>query len=905
MRTIRILFIVYICFLQGLFAQNIPNPVLPGVADAGVIKYAGKYYIGGVGTNGSFYVSDDLVHWEGPVHVFSMDNNWKQSPGVGDNQIHANDMMYLNGKFHLYWSVNYWGRDKHAVHIAHAESDRILGPYIEPDKENWMDNRIDPKVFKDDDGRLYMYMVRFTDGNTIWVRPMQDAATFSGDPVCLFASLPGTWERMDNQVAEGPWVWKYRNRYYMMYNANHTGPEWGNYQLGIAEAGSPLSFNNGNKYAYPVLLSNQTGLEETYVDLLRYGPDYHPLFSYTVDTPAGNWKEISYNDTGWKKGKGGFIAREIKGSTSRRTGTLWNTPAIYLRKTFFADKDSVGNLALRVTHEGDTKVYLNGTCIYNKTGAGYRILNLGETQLQPLKTGENVLAVETTKGHSNNYIDVSLFDLKKEKADDILYTPGQPNVLRGPNGFEWWLVYMANKNREPRSQYINRIHFFDKTCYAEGITGKNTKGYHPVPTRPTFAKAVEDSRSWKEPWKLLETRPAEDYYFEVTLNATADAGIIAWWKNKDNWVKIGLDAATHTWYFKTSAAGKITKYSYSLPEDFPFQVDHSFIVERNGNKFRVRLDEIPAPGKAEFVIDIKERGIPGLFTEKGNATFHGIIYTIGWDEWDENINGWNITSAGNNFEVNPEGLKVTGKNELDALKGDKLLQYEYSLQITQPTEEGVAGIYAAYADKHNYVKVVFDYADKNLQAIEVRQGKEIKRKNYPLHGLRTHYADIKYTDFIEKGYVFSSPTWMNEIRLNRHAVDNNELFVENMFEKVSVEFKRNGKWHSFQNTQEEIAAHPGYNRLSFTPVKAEALRFINREADDLHTYLYKIQVNELWKESYNLRIVKKKDKILLFVDGKEIDVLNICLPESKVGLYSLGCTPVFNGILRYDLPEVE
>ena len=57
----------------SLFAQNIQNPVLPGVADAGVMKYNGKYYIGGVRTNGDFYVSDDLVHWGKPIHVVSMD----------------------------------------------------------------------------------------------------------------------------------------------------------------------------------------------------------------------------------------------------------------------------------------------------------------------------------------------------------------------------------------------------------------------------------------------------------------------------------------------------------------------------------------------------------------------------------------------------------------------------------------------------------------------------------------------------------------------------------------------------------------------------------------------------------------------------------------------------------------
>ena len=65
-----------------------------------------------------------------------------------------------------------------------------------------------------------MYMVRFTDGNTIWGRKMKNPAEFAGEPVCQFASLPDTWETMDNRVAEGPWVMKYRDRYYMMYNAN-------------------------------------------------------------------------------------------------------------------------------------------------------------------------------------------------------------------------------------------------------------------------------------------------------------------------------------------------------------------------------------------------------------------------------------------------------------------------------------------------------------------------------------------------------------------------------------------------------------------------------------------------------------------------------------------------------------
>ena len=197
---------------QSQALPYISNPVLPGVADAGVIRFNGEYYIGGVFTKGSFYVSKDLVSWEGPVHVFSMDNKWTAGPAADDSQIHANDINYLNGVFHQYWSVNYWGKDRNAIHIGHATSPHILGPYKEPVTDTWLDNRIDPELFVDDDGKLYLYMVKFTDGNTIWVRPMKDPGTFSGEPVYLFSSLPGTWETLDNRVEEGPWVIKYRSK---------------------------------------------------------------------------------------------------------------------------------------------------------------------------------------------------------------------------------------------------------------------------------------------------------------------------------------------------------------------------------------------------------------------------------------------------------------------------------------------------------------------------------------------------------------------------------------------------------------------------------------------------------------------------------------------------------------------
>ena len=66
--------------------QNRENPVIKRVADSGVLKYAGKYYLGGVATYGDFYVSSDLTHWDQRIHVFDLDNKWTHGTGARRDQ---------------------------------------------------------------------------------------------------------------------------------------------------------------------------------------------------------------------------------------------------------------------------------------------------------------------------------------------------------------------------------------------------------------------------------------------------------------------------------------------------------------------------------------------------------------------------------------------------------------------------------------------------------------------------------------------------------------------------------------------------------------------------------------------------------------------------------------------------
>ena len=126
-----------------------------------------------------------------------------------------------------------------------------------------------------------------------------------------------------------------------------------------------------------------------------------------------------------------------------------------------------------------------------------------------------------------------------------------------------------------------------------------------------------------------------------------------------------------------------------------------------------------------------------------------------------------------------------------------------------------------------------------------------------------------------------------------------------MFDKFSVEYLTNGKWYPIDKRNAEIDDNPMYNRLTFTPVKAEGVRFINSTATDLQRHIYKIRVNEKLKESYNFRTVRDNEKLYIFVDGRELDMLDISLPASKVGFCNSNYYSTYQGILYYHIGEKQ
>lgn len=800
-------------------AQTYNNPVIPGVADAGCIKYAGKYYLGGVATYGDFFVSSDLVNWGERVHVFDLDNQWTKGTGAKNNQIHANDMSYSDGMFHLLFSANYWGKDKHIVHITHAVSPSITGPYREVRDDQWFENRIDPMVFRDDDGRLYLYMVKFTDGNTIWGRPLNQDFTFCGDAVQQFSSQPGTWETLDNRVAEGPFVIKYRGRYYMMYNANHTSPSFGNYRLGVCEATSPLAFGPGGKYSWPVVGPNTESIDDTHADLLHYG--------------SGQWQPLATD----------------------KSGDMGNASARIMR--FNLASVPTGNVYLKLIQRGGISVKINGHAINAGKNSDYQLYPINHSWL---KKGVNTLVIEQPKEGKGALSSIALYDFENEKADDLLVTPGQPNIVRGPNGWEWWLVYMANKGWH-RSQYIDRIHFSNGRMVVDGITGPNTAGFHPAPSKPQYAgTSIADI-----PFS------STTYLLELTMSsAQREQGIV------------------------------IGDKTVLLPDSMARNVAHEWRIEKNHNLLTVWIDKVLVTQHQR--VNVTNNKVK-LLGDSNDYHIDHAAYNEGFDEYGPYFSGWDTLTAGTHGLALAKGMW---------LKGAAANNYELSVQTDDnDATSGTYGVMAAYTDDKNYVSVKIDAAKAQVVIDHCVKGKT-KMVVKPLATEQVVYPDVKYTDSFEKQYRFDSDTYVNALLFPHYTPDNDpyahdlgieaavkEHYQADVASSQEIAWLDGDTWRPL-STELATSSNPAWQRITFPTVKTRALRFINREATDMHRNIYRIKVGSERQTVNQLRVERRGKDIHVYVNDRSFGVVTLAHDvPTRCGLLSDGAAKVTVGNVLY------
>lgn len=199
------------------------NPVIAEtLADPAVIFHEGVYYLYGTGqvVEGGYraYTSTDLVHWHrGPV-VFRSGEPHVWAPDVWRDP--------ASGRFYLYYTVN------RTVGVADAAGP--LGPFTV--RRRLSDGAIDAHLFRDEDGRLYLYFVEVP-GFHITVQAMASPTEPTGRPKLVLQPESG-WETRNGRVTEGPWMIRRAGRYYLLYSGS--GANTPDYAVGYATAQSPL-----------------------------------------------------------------------------------------------------------------------------------------------------------------------------------------------------------------------------------------------------------------------------------------------------------------------------------------------------------------------------------------------------------------------------------------------------------------------------------------------------------------------------------------------------------------------------------------------------------------------------------------------------------------------------------------
>lgn len=174
--------------------------------------------------------SADLVNWEYVGEVFGRDNHpqWVQFEGT---YYWAPDIRYINGVYFLYYSIS--GNNNQAIGLATATTPQ--GPWTDighpvVDRNDGV-YEIDPAVFVDDDGQMYLYYGSFRDAGIVVVRLSADGTTATGPSTRVVGSARG----------EAPYVVKRDGWYYLFYSGmGCCANEKGAYPVFVGRSRSPL-----------------------------------------------------------------------------------------------------------------------------------------------------------------------------------------------------------------------------------------------------------------------------------------------------------------------------------------------------------------------------------------------------------------------------------------------------------------------------------------------------------------------------------------------------------------------------------------------------------------------------------------------------------------------------------------
>jgi hypothetical protein len=128
---------------------------------------------------------------------------------------------------------------------------------------------------------------------------------------------------------------------------------------------------------------------------------------YTFERPAEGWFQPGFDAAGWKTGPAGFGTPGTPGAVVR---TRWDSADIWLRRDFTLGNRPLRAPSLRLHHDEDAEVYLNGVLAASANGytTAYQETTLSPAAARALRPGSNLMAIHCHQTTGGQYIDAGL-----------------------------------------------------------------------------------------------------------------------------------------------------------------------------------------------------------------------------------------------------------------------------------------------------------------------------------------------------------------------------------------------------------------------------------------------------------------------------------------------------------------
>jgi hypothetical protein len=132
---------------------------------------------------------------------------------------------------------------------------------------------------------------------------------------------------------------------------------------------------------------------------------------YVTSKPADGWERADFDDSTWQHGRAGFGTENTPGTTVR---TEWNTPDIWIRRTFELEDAKLNKPQLVIHHDENAEIYINGVLAAKVQGytTSYTRVSISKEAAAALRAGENVFAVHCHQTGGGQYIDIGLADIQ-------------------------------------------------------------------------------------------------------------------------------------------------------------------------------------------------------------------------------------------------------------------------------------------------------------------------------------------------------------------------------------------------------------------------------------------------------------------------------------------------------------